>query len=260
MFSLCRLCGDSKDAIELNTSISELASKLVLCCDWNQSENGSQMPNKVCNLCVEELQRSWLFAEKVKATEEKLGKLVNAINKTVDESVTYDEITISETIKQEPDDYLIDIDEDEYSPVDAAFSLTVNTNERPHSRKDSTPNFTLNPQINSDNESNLTLTRFFDQLDVEDCLPKGNISEMGLIKLNKVFPEKFSWNNCQYKCDKCHIKFKGPHSFVEHYRQKHTGTADWIDLICFYCDSKHKYEDDLNRHIATEHFSHLKYR
>lgn len=261
MFSLCRLCANPKDAIELNTSISELESKLILCCEWSPSKNESQMPNKACTLCVQQLRSSWCFAKKVKAAEEKLGKLVTASNKTVNESIEHDEIIISETIKQEPDGYLMDIVEDENFSDGAAFADSVHSNERSLPMKDCAPNLTLVSYTDAaDDESNLTMEGFFDKLDVEDCLPNGKISDMALIKLNEAFPEKFSWNHCQYKCDQCRTKFNGPHIFVAHNRKMHTGFADWIDLVCFYCDSKHKYEDELNRHIAIEHFTHLKYR
>lgn len=58
MFSLCRLCAACTDATELTTEISTLEAKLEFCCGWKLSENEARMPQKACDLCVDQLQKS----------------------------------------------------------------------------------------------------------------------------------------------------------------------------------------------------------
>lgn len=75
MLSLCRLCGGCMDRAETSIEISKLESKLRLCCDWKLAENEERLPQRACQMCFDELQRSWSFAEKVSATQRMLQKL-----------------------------------------------------------------------------------------------------------------------------------------------------------------------------------------
>lgn len=112
MLPLCRLCADCKEQTELWTQISELESKLILCCGWHLSESETQMPTKVCETCVEQLQQSWLFAESIKTAESKLNKLISELNQAETiETNTSHEVVRSNLIKLEPDICSIEIKE-----------------------------------------------------------------------------------------------------------------------------------------------------
>lgn len=76
MFRLCRLCAKCPEPSDLTTNISNIESKLVICCKWKPSEYEIQMPNKACNLCMDKLQMCWNFVESVWAAEKQLNKLL----------------------------------------------------------------------------------------------------------------------------------------------------------------------------------------
>lgn len=103
---------------------------------------------------------------------------------------------------------------------------------------------------------------FLSALAPEDCLREGSISTNGIRKLEKLNPEmkSMTWNDIEYKCDKCNRTFKGITPFYTHIRSIHIEEVLSIKVPCVYCDTKYRREFALNRHIATEHFGHLKYR
>lgn len=262
MFSLCRLCAEFKEATELTTQLFELETQLALCCGWSAAENESQMPSKACDLCVEQLQKSWCFAENVKAAEHKLTKLVRELNQ-IDENepMTFDEMTLTttaNTVKQEPEictiqlkgfDHSIDDDDD----ADARFS-----DESFHSNGS-----TLEECTKKIADKTKTFSEpFLAALTDEDRLTDGTISVNGVEKLAKLFPDMatISWTNCVYKCEKCDRTFKGPHNFFAHNRSIHIDEVQSMEFGCFYCNSRHRREYPLSRHMAVEHFQHLKFR
>lgn len=103
---------------------------------------------------------------------------------------------------------------------------------------------------------------FLSGLSPEDCLEGGLISANGVAKLEKLNPDMktISWSNCQYKCDKCDKMFTGSHNFYAHIRSIHIDEVISINVSCFYCNATHRREYALNKHIASAHHPHLKYR
>lgn len=101
---------------------------------------------------------------------------------------------------------------------------------------------------------------FLAALSDDDRLNDGKINENGVKKLEKLFPamKTMTWIECQYKCKKCNQTFKSSANYFAHNRSYHLEETKSMDYFCFYCNSKHRREYTLNRHIAETHFSHLK--
>lgn len=261
MLFLCRLCAKCIDATEQTTKVSELQLKLSTCCGWNPAENEDQMPQKACSCCVAQLQTSWSFAESVWAAEKQLYKLASESIQPNEILELHEDIKIEETeAKPDISSNLILDDPDESFDDDGVFGEPIGYSdaESMHSSKSQTQ-ATIKKRVR---KKRTKKDPFIAALDPEDCLAGGLISSNGLQKLEKLFPlmKTVSWNECKYKCDKCDRNFLGPNNFYAHIRSIHLDEVKTIDVLCIYCNSTHRREYALNRHIASEHFLHLKYR
>lgn len=257
---------------ETTTEISELKSKLTFCCGWKPSEDEIKMPQNACNRCVERLQRSWDFAESVWAAEGQLMKLAGESVESVEvwssELVLPDEPIKREQIEPQavPKEQSLDELDESYYPfdnVDTVFDHSDNDNadnKSVHSSKSRSESGS--PTKLEGSKKQPPKDPFLSVLTPDDYLEGGLISKDGVAKLEKSHSKTMSttWNDCQYKCDKCDKLFKGPHTFYAHIRSIHMEELLSIKVSCFYCNSKHRREFGLNRHIANEHFPHLKYR
>lgn len=294
MFSLCRLCASCTDPIDLMTEISELEPRLVHCFGWRQSEKEIDMPKKACNSCVDRLQRSYDFVECMLMAEKQLNKLLNEQMQTVTDEFLPEIVDIKvEGSKRRminppvPDEigtrtsrrYMFDANNTDPEKHD---DPNYNKNETVEYCDDNDVIFTEPIGFSDDGESEcsnknstkkvtakkyrkkkrLTDESFLDALDIEDRLDGGLISADGVKKLEKLFPnmKTMSWQDCQYKCEKCDRIFRGSINFYAHIRSIHIEDVVSIIVPCVYCNSKHRREFTLNRHIASEHFIHLKYR
>lgn len=267
MFSLCRLCAKYTESTQLTTEILELSPKLKMCCGWKLSEDEIKMPQRVCDLCVNQLQQSWEFAENVWLAEERLRKLISERNPASEEPMPHTEEVITEIIKYEPDNYSIESDDmsetmevtsfvESIMQSDGESSQQSNKKPKKHKRLNKKSNKKTIKTVNT------TADSFLAALSDVDCLPDGTISADGVVKLEKMFPEMktIMWNNCQYKCNICNKYINSPQTFFSHNRSIHMKEVQSMEFFCFYCNSKHGREYTLSQHIATDHFPHLKYR
>lgn len=286
MFSLCRLCATCTDPIELVTETTELESKLVHCFGWRRSEKEMEMPKKACNSCVDRLHSSYEFVQCMLTAEKQLNKLLSEQVQTVtDEFLPLTvEIKLEDEKKRIPDipepvepasllpDYVVDVehknDTVEYDDYDDGIfgePIDYSDDEVDEGSKNESANknTTKSKLKRRSRKKQPTSEPFLDALDAEDRLSNGQISANGVQKLEKLFPDMktMSWRDCQYKCEKCGDRtFKGSINFYSHIRSVHIEEVLSIVVPCFYCSSKHRREFQLNRHIATEHFAHLKFR
>lgn len=78
MDSLCRLCAKEKRPKQLTHSINDetlkIKQKLIECCRWNSviGNDYSQMPEKICNICINKLEMTWEFVESITKAQEQL--------------------------------------------------------------------------------------------------------------------------------------------------------------------------------------------
>lgn len=248
---------------EFSAEICDLESKLKLCCGWKPTENEEGMPQKACSVCVDQLQKSWAFAESVWLAEENLLKLGSEVKQShFIETIPHIEEILTDSIKTEPDTVPFELEEIEHTFDDSIFEDPIIQSDaenplpikKPRKRKKTTKKQTAKENSNAD--------KFLACLSDEDRLLGGIISENGVTKLEKIFPEMktMSWNDCQYKCNKCNRNFNSPQNFFAHNRSIHLGEVQTMEFYCFYCDFKHCREFNLNKHIADKHFIHLKFR
>lgn len=283
MLLLCRLCAACTQPAELTMNLSDLEPKLMICCGWRPSENECEMPKKVCNVCVNQLQRSWNFVECIWAAEKQLNKLISEkvqINSDSVELFKNDDvkseeeremtIVVSELEEVKPSfsdgvnadndnkDFVDDDDEDD----DGIFGEPID-----YSNDDSSNEEQKQPTEKKVEKSKRRRSRriedtFLAAIEPQDRLESGLIGANGIAKLEKLFPDMktMSWDRCDYKCDRCNRMFKGSCEIYSHVRSIHITEVLSIKLPCVYCNAKFRREFALNRHIAAEHFLHLKYR
>ncbi|XP_031617242.1 zinc finger protein 431-like isoform X2 [Contarinia nasturtii] len=252
MFSFCRLCAKQTEATALATELSEIESKLKLCCGWKPSENEIEMPNKACDLCVEKLQQCWNFAESIWEAEKQLIEMANEIKaqKSVDPLLHVEgDSTVPGCVSAEFDK------EEEHHFDDELFTETESDSES------SIENYETPPK-NMAKKLKPTCFAFLAAIADDDQLSDGTIRPSALVKLEEQFPEMktMTWNDCQYICKICDKVMKSPQNFWAHHRSIHPMETKTMDCFCFYCDYTHKLEHRISHHMAVQHFPHLKYR
>lgn len=105
MTTYCRLCAELKTDDELSTTIGDtklkIEEKLVACCQWNNYRNANcNVPDAVCYLCCEKLEKCWLFNETIAIAQAKLEELFHDIEplEVKDETnIEEDEFNVAET-------------------------------------------------------------------------------------------------------------------------------------------------------------------
>lgn len=104
--------------------------------------------------------------------------------------------------------------------------------------------------------------KFFSEIPRHMILANGTISDEAVLKLKQIYPEMktISWQTCKYRCYSCNQVIKGTNQFFIHFQSEHFEELDSYRFICYVCDDGFETLFKLNRHIATEHFNHLRYR
>lgn len=79
--SYCRLCAEPKSDDDLCASINDLKlnilEKLIVCCQWDTYPLNPELPEHICYLCSEKLEKSWLFSVCVSEAQRKLLQLLS---------------------------------------------------------------------------------------------------------------------------------------------------------------------------------------
>lgn len=79
--SYCRLCAEPKSDDDLCASINDLKlnilEKLIVCCQWDTYPFNPELPEHICFLCSEKLEKSWLFIVCVSEAQRKLLQLIS---------------------------------------------------------------------------------------------------------------------------------------------------------------------------------------
>lgn len=80
MTNYCRLCAELKEPDDFVTTITDaenlIEQKLSVCCQW-KVKNTSQrsLPQAVCSVCLDKLDKCWIFAQSVKLAQHKLEEI-----------------------------------------------------------------------------------------------------------------------------------------------------------------------------------------
>lgn len=79
MTSYCRLCAQLKDSDEIATSLTDaenlIERKLTVCCQWKVKDTQRKLPHDVCTVCLNKLDKCWLFVQTVKLAQHKLQEI-----------------------------------------------------------------------------------------------------------------------------------------------------------------------------------------
>lgn len=79
MTEYCRLCAELKDSSEIVASIIDVeqSMKLQTCCEWTeQNTKLRSLPHNICGICLDKLDKSWLFSQSVASAQEKLLEMI----------------------------------------------------------------------------------------------------------------------------------------------------------------------------------------
>lgn len=267
MLSLCRLCAKCKGESELNVLTSEIISKMSVVFRWESSQSEIYMPTKVCNFCVEELNRTFEFVQNTSAGQEVLLKLISEIKQTESNQFEIKELRL-ELVKLEPSVYIDDDDDiSNQEMVTSCLDTPPSSASDRESLEDSDHNDDRMKEVDDQMEEvvkrvQTTSDAFLFPLSGENCLSDGTINADGVEKLEKIFPqmEDISWSTCQFKCNRCEKTFDGANKYFAHNHGIHLEDVCSMEFVCFYCDFKTRRDFLLHRHIHQSHFVHLKYR
>ena len=76
MTEYCRLCAELKDLDEIVASIDDveqsMEQKLRVCCQWTNENTERRLPHSVCSICLDKLDKCWLFSQTVQLAQQKL--------------------------------------------------------------------------------------------------------------------------------------------------------------------------------------------
>lgn len=79
MTNYCRLCAEPKDSSEIIASIDDseksIEQKLMACCQWNVESINERLPQNVCVVCLDKLDKFWLFSQSVQLAQQKLQEI-----------------------------------------------------------------------------------------------------------------------------------------------------------------------------------------
>lgn len=249
------------------------------------------MPNKACNFCVNELQRSWNLVEQIRGAEKQLDKLLSEqvqANSIQNDAQQMLEFKAEQYVEQThhtadtkfdvsmDDDYFNDggggFNDDDYNDDDSniddhgeVFGESINyiKDKKSEPEKKNTKPQKEPAKKKQPNKNTFKNDPFFVTLNPEDFIDDGQLSLDAVKKLTKLNPDMttMSWSECQYNCTKCKRVLKGATALYTHMRCMHIDDPKMsVKLSCFYCGFKHAREATINRHIATEHYEHLKFR
>lgn len=110
MESMCRLCAQMKPPTQLTYSIDDpmlnIVQKLIDCCRWTLFENYDNfdnLPQRICDMCYENLEQSWSFAESVAAAQQTLLSYAIEVKPTIFSADQDRLIAKDEPIEESPD-------------------------------------------------------------------------------------------------------------------------------------------------------------
>lgn len=256
MFSYCRLCAEQKKKTDLRKTVYDWAikEKLVACCMWKPSSNEFQIPNTVCNDCVEQLENCWQFAMRINESEQKLLQIVHFSSNELEfreESEPpqeFIEIKPTEEPEDEQDGDDQDVDEQETTSTDSETDSEQSNHSRRSARK-------------SRRKKKRKVTKLCSILRVlskEDCNPDGTIGDDGLAKIDIYLSEidTKTWTDCHFKCNDCDYNAKGYTKFHVHDQTAHSPFLMKRSFQCPFCDQgKNKVLHFLVKNIVIQHFN-----
>lgn len=260
MFRFCRLCAEKKTLKQLTTDVYQVKEMLFKILRWKKLDNETQLPQRVCDLCVESLNKCCNFIEGVKLADVKLNGMTkkqhftrSSVSANIEAIYFEDEkVENEQDIKNDANDEQEDINEADNCINDEEF-----TDETPQPKSSD-----CRKEPNKRKRNQLHGNKFLESCPQEYRLSDGTISVEGVTKLEQNWPEMktITWDQCKYKCDKCPKIIEGPIQFYEHFNAFHMDELKDYRFICYHCGDIQQDLINLNIHIGMKHILHLRYR
>lgn len=262
MENRCRLCANVKTPRQLICSIEDqslnIEQKLIDCCRWKSYENYStySLPQKICNACMRNLEKSWTFAESVTQAQQTLLTQIVDIKPTVllqiesvdpNISTNLEEMVTIEEIKLSISPLHFCYDDDNFDE-----SLMIEKNEF---------------KLNDDGKSNVDEIRTNAKIPtVRDSinnnflgfLSNGDKMANGIINAEKVLDLNLDdWSMIKWRCYICSGIFGEHCQLKRHFDQNHQYST--FRYLCWYCDTSFRQRPSVARHIIHRHRPYLKH-
>lgn len=250
MFSYCRLCAEQKKASDLKKTVFDwgIKEKLVACCMWKASNDEYQIPQTVCNDCVDQLENCWRFAMRISESEQKLIQIVHYSSNQLE--FKEDLQPGHEFIEVKPE-----LPEDENDDVSTSTTET----ESEHS-KDSRKLARKTKRVKKKRQLS-KLCNILKVVSKTECNLDGTITDDGMAKLELYLCETSTktWNDCEFKCNDCDYNARGFAKFHTHDITSHSPFLMKRSFPCLFCNQVCKRLQSLVVHISYRHLPHLSY-
>lgn len=246
MFSYCRLCAEQKKATELKKTVFDwgIKEKLTAFCMWKPQNDEYQIPQTVCNDCVDQLEHCWRFAMRIRESEQKLIQIVHYSSNELEFK--------EEFIEVKPELPADEIDADEV--------LTSDTETESEHSKDSRKLVRKTKRVKKKRQLS-KLCNILKVVTKNECNLDGTITDDGMAKLELYLCEisTKTWNDCEFKCNDCDYNARGFAKFHTHDITSHSPFLMKRSFPCLFCDQVCKRLQSLVVHISYRHLPHLSY-
>lgn len=297
MCSFCRFCAQEKKDGELLTHLQDVSEMFRRIHSRFDSESSHQLPQRICGPCSEQLLNCWNFIEQIESAEKKLTEMImnrseNAhpveeiivcensilifepkieiLEPSDGEKVIQKAETLDATDTEEGDqgaELIIESDTDQSNqkvePMDESDTEQCYQKKNQKNEGEQIDDEIKRQEYNLNRKRRrMKYVKFFSEVPRHDILADGSISDKTVSKLKQIYSEMktISWETCKYKCDKCSEITQGSNQFFIHFQSKHFDELDSYRFPCYNCNDVYESLFKLNRHIATQHYIHLRYR
>lgn len=244
------MCAEQKKKNELKKTIFDwgIKEKLISCCMWKPSNEEYQIPQTVCNDCVQQLENCWKFAMRITESEQKLLQLVHFDSNELE----YKEEPSNEFIEIKPD-----MPEDEIEADEASTSASETESDQ---SKNSRRSVRRSQKVKKKKKTS-KICSVLKIVSKNECNPDGTITDEGMSKMELYLAETDTktWNDCDFKCNDCDYSARGFNKFHTHDQTTHSQFPMKRSFPCLYCDQICKRLQSLVVHISYRHMPHLSF-
>lgn len=257
MENVCRLCANVKTPRQLTCSIDDqslnIEQKLIDCCRWKLYDNYEtyNLPQRICNACFKNLERSWAFAESVTQAQQEL--LIRAVDS---KPLVLLEIECADTIENK-------LDHIEEIKVSLSPHNVFNYEYDFEETMPETSNYKrMTTKGNESNELETKGIKYKNRLDIDQLLAllsENDKNEDGTINKEKILElDLDDWSMVKWRCCVCKSIHENTRQLKAHFERNHT--TDSLRLLCSFCNSSFGGRRSVLRHIIKKHRPYLKLR
>lgn len=252
MFLYCRLCAEQKNATELKKTVLDwgIKEKLISCCMWKPSNEEYEIPQTVCNDCVDQLENFWQFAMRITESEQKLIRIVHFSSNELE--IKDETVAGKEFIEIKPE-----LPEDEIDADELTTSVSETETDQSRECRRSVRKVRKVKKKKKDSK----VCSILKIVSKSECNSDGTITNEGMAKMEMYLSEMDTktWNDCEFKCNDCDYNTRGYNKFHTHDQTTHSQFPMKRSFPCLYCNQVCKRLQSLVVHISYRHMPHLSY-